>query len=338
MPPTSPCLSSNAANTLSRQRHPPAEHVPHRSFDENEPSRDRSSGISIVPMVRKPSQGHAPSIRRHPADDPYFSATHSTRSRAPVDFQKKVRGVYVLPVSPALSSSSSSSNTDEIMKSSSSTMPIRSRRQILSAAVEHAHHHPSSYRGIKNDSFTASPQLKDRTLPRSHGSSLKRMPPPAQPPPLPPASSSLDFDDTQSSFLYTSSSIDVESDTIARRFSNQNPYAARMDHPMTRAAPPPVPSRFHKSSLLPIGFEELSVQPDRIGFRVQQDLSPQDEYSEHAWPKPPESMATSQIGVPLPPVSHSISYDRLHHDHLMASATHCFRQQMNHSMLTESDT
>ncbi len=77
------------------------------------------------------------------------------------------------------------------------------------------------------------------------------------------------------------------------------------------------------------------------------EASPQDDYSEHNWPKPPESMTTSEISGPPQPLPPSIPYDRLHHDHLMPtvlmrqnSTTNFFQHHRfgEHTMLTESQT
>lgn len=284
-----------------------------------------------------------------------FASIQSSRSRATGDFRKKVHGIYVLPVSPTLSSSSSTTNTDEIIKSGSTTMPIRSLRHISSSVNVH---NDSICRGIKNNSFADSPQPKDRTLPRSHGSTLRRVQPPSQPPPLPPAISQLHFNDVRSSmefnhekstFQHQSATLNLDHETIALRFNTQKIYGQMEENHLKKAPPPPVPCRSQKPTIIPIGFEGLTTttHPDVIGFRVSVDSSPQEDYSEHQWPKPPESMTTSEISGPLHTLPASIPYDRLHHDHLTSSVlkvrdntTNFFQNHRfgEHTMLTESET
>jgi len=214
-------------------------------------------------------------------------------------FEKKIHDIYVLPVSPTLSSSSSTTNTDEIIKNVSNTMPIRSRRHLSSFTNIHNN-------GIKNDSFADSPQPKTRTLPRSHAGALRRIQPPSQPPPLPP-----DYD--KSPIQRQISTVDLNPDTITLHLNQTK-----------KPLPPPVPCRSQKLSLLPIGFEELTKQSDP---------SPQNDYSEHSWPNPPESMSTSQISGPL-----SIPYDHL--IPIVINTTNLFHQYRHneHSILTESET
>jgi len=305
---------------------------------------------------------HQKDIDRDDVDHHHFHSTQSTRSRTSADFRKKVHGIYVLPVSPALSSSSSTTtNTDEMMKNNASnTMPIRSLRHISSSANVQ---NDSSCRGIKNDSFFDSPQPKDRTLPRSHAGTLRRIQAPSQPPPLPPTVPTLNFNDAQISLnsnqdkfamlQHQSATLDLDADAIALRFTSQKIYGALEDNHLKKAPPPPVPSRSQKPTIIPIGFEALTTptKPDILGFHVMPDSSPQDEYSEHTWPKPPESMTTSQVsGPPLPPpppLPSSIPYDRLNHDHLIPtvlmrqnSTTTFFQHHRfgEHTMLTESET
>jgi hypothetical protein len=372
MPPRSPCLAS-AANTIQRQRHhlagtlsrhPSDDHEKSLSFPEE--SKDHRSNKSIVPIVRQHSRPqftpihtltrqHRPDANTDDIENHHFSSTHSTRTRASNDFRKKVHGIYILPVSPALSSSSSTTNTDEIIKNSSNTMPIRSLRHISSSINVH---NDSSCRGFKNDSFADSPQPKDRTLPRSHAGTLRRVQPPSQPPPLPPTIAHLHFNDVRSSidshndkssFQHKSATIDLDPDTIALRFSSQKIYGTVEENQLKKAQPPPVPCRSQKPTVLPIGFEGLTTaaQPDMIGFRGMIESSPQDDYSEHTWPKPPESMTTSDISGPPQPLPPSIPYDRLHHDHLIPtvlmrhnSTTNFFQHHRfgEQTMLTESET
>lgn len=371
MPPRSPCLTS-AANTIQRQqqrreltgtlsRHPSDEHEKSATFSEE--LKDHRSNVSIVPIIRQHSRPHfTPThtlTRQHHTDEidhQHFQSTQSTRSHAPVDFRKKVHGIYVLPVSPALSSSSSTTNTDEMIKNGSNTMPIRSHRHLSSSINVH---HDSTCRGIKNDCFADSPQPKDRTLPRSHAGTLRRIQPPSQPPPLPPSNLQLHFNDVRSSMNsnqeklsfqhHQSATLDLDADTIALRFQSQKIYGAMEDNQTKKAPPPPVPCRSQKPTVLPIGFESLTPtkHPDPIGFRMTIESSPQEDYSEHAWPKPPESMTTSEISGPPQPLPPSIPYDRLQHDHLMPtilmrhnSTTSFFQHHRfgEHTMLTESET
>jgi hypothetical protein len=377
MPPRSPCLTS-AANTIQRQRrelpgtlsrHPLNDHEKPSSSSSSFPeeTKDHRPNVSIVPIIRQHSRPHftpthtltrphRTDVDTDDIDNHHFRSTQSSRSRAPVDFRKKVHGIYVLPVSPALSSSSSTTNTDEIIKNSSNTMPIRSLRQISSSINVH---NDSTCRGIKNDSFADSPQPKDRTLPRSHAGTLRRIQPPSQPPPLPPTITQLHFNDVRSSinsnnheklsFHHQCPTLDLDPDTIALRFNSQKIYGAIENNQLKKAPPPPVPCRSQKPTVLPIGFEGLTTttQPDAIGFRVMIDPSPQEDYSEHTWPKPPESMTTSEISGPPQTLPPSIPYDRLHHDHLMPTvlmrhnSTNNFFQHHRfgeHTMLTESET
>lgn len=374
MPPRSPCLTS-AANTIQRQRrdlsntlsrHPSNDNEKSSSFPEE--SKDHHSNISIVPIIRQHSRPHfTPThtlTRQHRTDvdtddidnhhHHHFRSSQTSRCRAPVDFRKKVHGIYVLPVSPALSSSSSTTNTDETtIKNASNTMPIRSIRHLSSSINIH---NDSTCRGIKNDSFSDSPQPKDRTLPRSHAGTLRRVQPPSQPPPLPPTQfhfndvrSSINSNNEKSTFQHQCATLDLDPDTIALRFSSQKIYGAMEENQMKKAPPPPVPCRSQKPMVLPIGFEGLTTttQPDVLGFRVMIESSSPDEYSEHTWPKPPESMTTSEISGPPQPLPPSIPYDRLHHDHLIPtvlmrqnSTTNFFQHHRfgEHTILTESET
>ncbi|CAF2315766.1 unnamed protein product [Rotaria sp. Silwood2] len=368
VPPKSPCLTTTT-NTIQRQRRQLPVNLSHHISDDNEKpvsfsdeSKDHHSNISIIPIVRQHSRPNFTSTQHHHTNidtkdinKNNFSSIQSSQSQVPVDFRKKIHGIYVLPVSPTLSSSSSTTNTDEIIKNGSNTMPIRSLRHISSSINVH---NDSTCRGIKNNSFADSPQPKDRTLPRSHASTLRRIQPPAQPPPLPPTISQLHFNNVRSSIninndkslvQHQSATIDLDHDNIiALRYNSQKIYGKFEENHLKKSLPPPVPCRSQKPTMLSIGFEGLTAttQPDSIGFRVAIESSPQDDYSEHTWPKPPESMTTSEISVPqiLPP---SIPYDRLHHDHLMPtvlmrhnSTTNFFQHHRfgEHTILTESET
>jgi len=298
MPPTSPCLSSSVVNTNQRQKSKPMRHYlsndNETSSSSPEQLRDHRSNISII------SRHHQ--TKFDTAHHHYFSPSEL---RTPVSFRKKIHDIYVLPVSPDLSSSSSTTNTDEIIRTNSNTMPIQSRRDI---------HNNSTFHGIKNDCFTESPQSKNRTLPRLHAGTLRRVPPPSQPPPLPPIISP--FHEDKSSFQHQVSAVNLE------------------ENQMKKPHPPPVPYRSQKPSRLPISFEELTKQSD---FRFQIESSPQNDYAEHAWPNPPESMSTSQLSGPL-----SIPYDHLvpnivMHQNNTTTFFHQYRPN-EHSMLTESDT
>jgi len=334
MPPKSPCLSSNVADTIQRQRHQILNRIPHHSSNDNETlssSSPEQSRNQHIPIVRQYSRSHFIPTRQHHTkiDTDDINNHHFTSSRTPIDFQKKIHDIYVLPVSPALSSSSSTTNTDEIIKTSSNTMPIRSRRHLSSSANIH---HDSTYRGIKNDCFADSPQPKTRTLPRSYVSTLRRVQPPSQPPPSPPTISQLDVNDhNKSSFQHRLSTEDLNPNKTAFRFNTIE------ENQVKKTLPPPVPCRAQKPSVLPIGFEEIIKQSDKIGFRLMTESSPQNDYSEHAWPNPPDSMSTSQISGPL-----SIPYDHLMPTVIMHqnSTTNFFPQYRHneHSMLTESET
>lgn len=362
MPPRSPCLTS-AANTIQRQRreltgtlsrHPSDEHEKSATFSEE--LKDHRSNVSIVRQQSRPHFTPTHTLtRQHHTDQIDHQHLPSTHSHPPQDFRRKVHGIYILPVSPALSSSSSTTNTDEMIKNGANTMPIRSHRHLSSSINVH---HDSVCRGFKNDSFADSPQPKDRTLPRSHGGTLRRVQPPAQPPPLPPTIAQLHFNDARSSmnsnheklsFQHQSATLDLDPDTIALRFQSQKIYGTMEENSMKKVPPPPVPCRSQKPMVLPIGFESLTPtrHPDPIGFRMTSESSPQEDYSEHAWPKPPESMTTSEISGPPQPLPPSIPYDRLQHDHLIPtilmrqnSTTSFFQHHRfgEHTMLTESET
>lgn len=339
--PRSPCPSSRTTNTIPHQRRLHAQH----SVDETEISpssavqthRNHPSIVSIIPMGRQSTRAQPANIHTVEVDHHYFSPTELTRSRTPIDFRKKAHIVYVLPVSPALSSSSSTTNPDEMIRTGSSTMPIRSRRQLSSSINTH---HQSTSRGIKNQSFDQSPQPKTRTLPRSQNNTLQHTSPPSQPPPLPPA---LDFNNVHASKSVSErklASMGLDPSALSLRFCNENIYGPVDDHQMKKSAPPPVPCRMQKPMVLPIGFEELITQA-----MVQSPCH--DECSEHSWPKPPEALTASQISGPPQTLSPSIPYDRLHHEHLISDgamrhqSTSSFfhlARHGDHSMLTESDT
>ena len=365
VPPRSPCLTSSAAHTIQRQQRT----LPRPIARENELSpssspeecRDHRSTTSIVPIIRPHTRPQfTPShtlSRRHATEidteDSYFPPMQTPRGRSSNDLRKKVHGIYVLPVSPALSSSSSTTtNTDEMTKNSSNTMPIRALRHISSSVNVHGESMP---RGIKNDSFADSPQPKDRTLPRSHGGTLRRIQAPAQPPPLPPPMAHQHHLNNGRSFVdqhdgQPSTNMDLDADAIALRFSCQKIYGTHAENQMARAPPPPVPCRAQKPNVLPIGFEGLNprtMPSDIIGFRMMAEPSPHEDHLDHAWPKPPESMTTSEISGPPQTLPPSIPYDRLHHDHLIPtvlmrqnSSTNFFQHARfdARTMFSESET
>ena len=370
VPPRSPCLTSSATHTIQRQQQQqrslphtlprPSSHEKKISSSQEE-SHDQRSHTSIVPIIRQHTRPSCTSTqtlpRRHvneiDTEDSYFPPMQIPRIQNSNDFRKKIHGIYVLPVSPALSSSSSTTtNTDEMTKANTSnTMPIRSLRHISSSIQMQKESNPS--RGIKNDSFADSPQTKDRTLPRSQAGTLRRVQPPAQPPPLPPPmanihlnqiQSFLNHHDDQTRFSPQSTSIELDPHAIALRLSSQKIYG-------TKAPPPPVPCRSQKPMMIPIGFEGLTPShpppSDLIGFRAMMESSLQEDCVDHSWPKPPESMTTSEISGPPPVLPPSIPYDRLHHDHLIPtvlmrqSHTSSFFQQHRfdeHQMFNESET
>ena len=363
MPPRSPCPTSSTANTIQRQRHPLPHTLPRHSSREDEISlsspkkfRDHCSTVSVAPVGRqhvRPNCTPSHTLKRyHHTDVDTDEIDQASRCRAPVDFRKKVHGIYILPVSPALSSSSSTTtNTDETSRAGCSTMPIRSLRHLSSSNTNF--HKQSSCRGVKNDSFADSPQPKDRTLPRSHAGTLRRVQPPSQPPPLPPNVSQHHLNSVQSLTgdslrPHHSTSMDLYPDSIALRFNAQKIYGTANENHTKKPPPPPVPCRAQKPTVIPIGFEGLTnAQSNTLGFGDMLESSPLEEYSEHVWPKPPESMSTSEISGPpqiLPP---SIPYDRLHHDHLIPTvlmrhnnSTNFFQHHRfeGHTMLTESET
>ncbi|CAF4798427.1 unnamed protein product [Rotaria sp. Silwood1] len=343
MPPKSPCLTSNIPNRIQHKKCQLVDPIPRNSFDHNETSlssieqsRDDHSNISIIPIKRHHSRSYLTSPRRHHAkkdidhiNDDYFSSTKISSSQVAVDFRKRIHDIYVLPVSPALSSSSSTTNTDEIIKIRSKTMPNRIRRHLSSSSSSSSSsmhiHHDSTYCGIQNNCFTDSPKPKDRTL--------RYIQPPSQPPPLPPIISQINFNNNndKSSLEHHSTTTDRKLNSIVLHFNTID------KNQMKKPSPPPVPYRLRKPSQLPIRLEKLINQSDHTNFQFIAESSPQDECSEHAWPKPPESMSTSEISGPS-----SISYD-----HLLPtinidqnSTTNIFHQYPHDedSMLTESET
>jgi len=339
MSPKSPCLSSSIGNTIQRQRRQIPNSIPYHSSHDNElssssPEKSRDQHIPITHHHSRSnfnsSRHHHPKIDNDDINNQYFSVNQIKSSQTPIDFRKKVHDIYVLPVSPALSSSSSTTNTDDIIKPNSNTMPIRSRRHLSSSTNNH---NDSTSRGIKNDCFADSPQPKTRTLPRSHAGTLRRTQPPSQPPPLPPVISQIHFNENnKSSFQHRLSTLDLDPNTIALHFRTIE------ENQIKKPLPPPVPCRTQKPFVLPIGFEEITKQSNKIGFQLITESSPQNDYSEHTWPNPPESMSTSQISGPL-----SIPYDHLIptiNMHQNISTTNLFHQYRNneHSMLTESET
>ncbi|CAF3977201.1 unnamed protein product [Rotaria sp. Silwood2] len=338
MPPKSPCLSTNIPNRIQRQKCQLGNPISQNSSDDNatslssiEQSRDDQSNISIIPINRHHSRSYLTSPRRHHTkenishiNNDYFSQNQISSSQVAVDFRKRVHGIYVLPVSPALSSSSSITNTDEIIKNRSKTMPSRSRRHLSSSSSSTTTaniHHDSTYCGIQNDCFTDSPKPKDRTL--------RYIKPPSQPPPLPPIISQVHFNNNdKSSLKHHSTTSNLNLNSIALHFSIID------ENQMKKVSPPPVPYRLRKPSQLPSGLEELTNQ---TSFKFIAESSPQGDCSEHTWPKPPEFMSTSEISGPL-----SISYDPLipTTDMHQNSTTNIFHQYQHDedSMLTESET
>jgi len=290
MPAKSPCFSSNTARTHLQSQ---GKLRVHYSSDEHEPSssshkqlQDHKSTISIVPIIHEHSRSRP---NENESENHYFA---TSECQSPVEFRKKIHDIYILPVSPNLSTLSSSSSSivhseDHSKIHHSNTMPHRSRK------------YQTTNRGIENDCFDDSPKPTNRTLPRSHTNTARRIQAPSEPPPLPPTNVQL-------------SVVELEQNSV------------KIAQP-----PPPVPCRSQKPSVLPIGFEEIIQQSDQIGFRLMTDnSSPQTDSSEHSWPNPPESMSTSQVSQRL-----SIPYDHLMPTFIM----HQYRHN-EHSMLTESDT
>ncbi|CAF0814155.1 unnamed protein product [Rotaria sordida] len=334
MPPKSPCLSSNISNRNQRQKCQIVNPISHNSSDDNETSlssieqsRDNQSNISIMPINHHHSRSYLTTPRRHRTkkdidhiNNVSFSPTQISSSHVSVDFRKKVHDIYVLPVSPALSSLSSSTttNTDEIIKIGSKTMPSRFRRHLSSSKnIDH----DSTYCGIQNNCFADSPKPKDRIL--------RYIQPPSQPPPLPP----MHFNNNGklSSLEHHSTITDLNLNSITIHFNTNE------ENQIKKSSPPPVPYRLRKPSQLPIGLEESKNQSDQTSIQFITELSPQDDCLGHTWPKPPESMSTSEISEPS-----SISYDHLIPTIIMQqnSTKNIFHryQHDEHSILTESET
>ncbi|CAF1343335.1 unnamed protein product [Adineta steineri] len=337
MPPRSPCISSSAVTTIQRHKRQIPDSISHNLSDDNEilsssspeQSHGYQSDISIIPIIRPHTRSHLTSKHSHRTktdinNHNFASNNKITFSQVSNDFQKKVHDIYVLPVSPALSSTSSSTNIDELTKTGSNTMPIRSRRNLPPTTNIH---NESIYHGIKNACFTDSPQIKNRTLPWSHTSTLRHIQPPLEPPPLPPSIPQVQFNDNIKSFA-----IDSNSDTIHLGFNTNE------KNQIKKVIPPPVPCRSQKPSVSSIMSEESTKQSDKTDLQIIIDSSPQDDSSEHTWPKPPESMSTSEI-ISRPS---SISYDHLiptiiMHENSIGNLFHQYRHN-EHSILTESET
>ncbi|CAF0797801.1 unnamed protein product [Adineta ricciae] len=290
-PPRSPNCSSS-----QHRRCQTSDTISHHLSDETEVSscsagrsRDHCSDISSIPIIRHRTEFEIDNEKKHQFPSKYIDASRTHR-----DYPRKIHDIYVLPVSPSLSSSSSTAHTDDTIRTGSNTMPIRFQRHSPRNQSD------SPYCGVKNVGFADSPQLKTRTLPRSHYGTLQQISAPPQPPPLPPPLANL------------SSSIVLDPDTIDFRFHRSE------EKPVTQLAPPPIPSRSQKPTILSIQFDEIEQQ--------QSETSPQDDLSEHTWPNPPESLTTSQISGAL-----FIPYDHL----IPAIITHPYRPT-EHSILSSS--
>lgn len=335
MPAASQSLSSNKPHRNQHTKCPLPDPRTHSSSDDNdtslsslEQSRDHQSNLSNIPINRHRSQLHLTSLRSYRRNNDiddvnkdYFSPNQRTSSGVSIDFKKRVHGIYVLPVSPTLSSSSSMTNTDEIIKSGSNTMPNLSRKHLSSLA---GIHNGSTHCGIQNDCFTESPKAKDRIL--------RYIQPPSQPPPLPPTIPQVPCNNVEKLiFQYHSTLSDANIDAVALHFKSMD------ENPKQKKLPPPVPSRSQKPSLLAIDLEELANQSDTLTYRFKEESSPQDDFSEHTWPKPPESMSASGISV-----HPSIPYDHLLptiivHQNSTKNAFHQYRHE-KHIMFADSDT
>lgn len=262
VPPRSPFLRANgvASHTLPRQQRPLNNgFICDSSIDEHSSSSSSTpekcegqtiANISNIPIIRpqlRPNFNATHTLPRHQKldmefEDSYFPSMETARTHISHEFRKKIQGVYVLPVSPALSSSSSTTNTDDMIKSGCSTMPIRSMRHISSSNNVQK---DSSSNGVKNDCFTDSPLPKDRTLPRSHANTLRRVQAPAQPPPLPPVPSQMHSNtfrsfvepkSNQMLFERRSTNVDVDPSEITLTFNNQTIYNTHREHPTKKAS------------------------------------------------------------------------------------------------------
>ncbi|CAF1202015.1 unnamed protein product, partial [Adineta ricciae] len=176
-----PPRSPNCSSSQRRQRQI-SDAISHHLSDETEVSscsparsRDHCSDISIMPIIRHRTEFEIDNEKRHQFPSKYIDASRTHR-----DYRKKIHDIYVLPVSPSLSSSSSTAHTDDTIRNGSNTMPIRFQRHSPRNQSD------SPYCGVKNVGFADSPQLKTRTLPRSHHGTLHQISAPSQPPPLPP--------------------------------------------------------------------------------------------------------------------------------------------------------
>ncbi|CAF2025630.1 unnamed protein product [Rotaria magnacalcarata] len=337
MPAKSPCSSSNVPIKIQRQTSKLPDRILYNLSDENdtslssiEQSQDQQSAITIIPINRHHSRRHLTSPRRHHKTDDvdhtkndYFSPTQISTSQISIDFRKRINGIYVLPVSPTLSSSSSTINPDETKKFGSKTMPSRSGKIDSSSANIH---HDFEFSGIQNNSFTDSPKSNDRIL--------RFIEPPTQPPPLPPIISQTNLchnNKSSSSSKQHSAAVDLKLNI------NTLPLNTFEENKMKKTSAPPVACRTRKPLQLSIGLDELTNQSNENNFRLTLEPSPQDDCSERTWPQPPESLTTSIISRPS-----SISYDHLIPTIIMHqnSTTNRFHRHQHDAdmILTESET
>lgn len=193
-----PTRSSTIRMKIPNQKVPLDDRIQHNISIENdttlsslELSHDQQQSIlSTIPINRHHSQSFVTSLQLHHDEDSndhinneYFLPTQLSLSQISVDLRKKVKGIYVLPVSPALSSSSSIRNMDDIKNYDLKTMSHKSRICF----------------GIENKCFTDSPKSKDREL--------RFIQPPAQPPPLPPMVSQINLSNKDQSSLQQHSTL-----------------------------------------------------------------------------------------------------------------------------------
>ena len=339
--PRSPGLSSSIPNTIQRQTRRPSGQIQHNSSDDNEISlfsprqlRSCQFNISSIPINRHQSLSCLTSTRLghtkkniENINNGYFSPSQIVSSSNSVDFRPIFHGIYVLPVSPALSTSSTTTNTEETVQTGSYVMPILSRKD--SSSSTNIQKNSVSY-GVQNESFTDSPKPKDRILSRSRASTVYHIQPFPQLPPLPPTISQLHvINKDKSSFQQHSTETVWKPNAISPNCSTTN------ENEMKKASLPPVPCRLQKPSIVPPELNGFTDEVYEISFPLVAESSPQDNCFDNTWPKPPESVTTSEISGPL-----SIPYDHLiptvlMHQNGTTNIVHQL-QHDEHSILTAS--
>ncbi|CAF0777402.1 unnamed protein product [Didymodactylos carnosus] len=357
--------TSNSDETPATKRHrqmssPVIPNKKHQRFHHSGPQDDH---IDSLPSHLISNDIRLPDSDRH--------VRSLSRSRAPYDLRKKINGVYVLPVSPALSSASSSSGKTADSKLSSNETPIRPLRNADISTVD-----DGERMAFNNKGYGDSPQPKDRTLNRSQlrvttpNTTLRRTnnglpPPPSQPPPSPPIHFSNNIRRSDD-MLNKCATMGLDTNNFNMRFCQQSNYGTIRENSNNKH-PPPVPSRSQKP-MNAIGFEGIVMRQSddyeaAIGFR-RELIDQQENYLEHRypdqlpatsshWPVPPETnhdmsiIRHSQSTNPLPTGQTYNHLNLLPHvqvrnqvvqqHHRRRTVNEVFRHE-DQTMLTESDT